>query len=342
MFTQSNIGNLNDGIIRNHDFGELDMTKFAQNLGLIDAGGKANKKGRDKIREIFGGGERGRKALQNIDDIIDIKTALDGVDYRDPSTFVQRAVTLQAGSSRNISTAATAAAFGIGSTLKLILGARLLGGILTNPNVAENLMDMNQYMRFMDPNATHMLSPQLAPRAEKTFVRFINSLMEAEGDDFRVDPNKIDFEEIRQKIQSLDPNLPLRNSYDFSTMPKFTQNRIYPEIETAKNLKPDVAQAGEDFLKGANLIALSEINFEKAASGEQQVQATEPAAMMPPTEPTAMTMGQTPQVTGQQQAQQFAALFPQDTLGQAVATRGLKEGGLVEDAYEQADEVLRA
>jgi hypothetical protein len=62
--------------------------------------------------------------------------------------------------------------------------------------------------------------------------------------------------------------------------------------------------------------------------------------MVPPTEPTAMTMGQTPQATGQEQAQQFAALFPQDTLGQAVAARGLKEGGLVEDAYAQADEVL--
>ena len=342
VFTQSDIGNINDGIIRTHDFGELDMTKFAKNLGLIDASGKANKKGRDKIREIFGGGEKGRKALQYIDDVIDIKTALDGVDYRDPSTFVQRAVTLQAGSSRAISTSTTAAAFGIGSTIKLILGARIFGSVLTNPNVAENLMDLNQYMRFMDPNAQYTLSPQLAPRAEKTFVRFINSLMEAEGDDFRVDPNKIDFDEIKEKINSLDPNLPLRNSYDFGTMPKFTRDRIYPEFDTAKNLKPDVAEAGEDFLKGANLVGLSEINFDRAASGEQQVQATEPAAMAPPTEPTAMATGQTPQVTGQEQAQQFAALFPQDTLGQAVAARGLKEGGLVEDAYAQADEVLNA
>jgi hypothetical protein len=63
------------------------------------------------------------------------------------------------------------------------------------------------------------LSPRLTPQISSTFVRFINSLMEAEGDDFRVDPNNIDFEEIQNKIRSLDPNLPLNNSFDFGSMP---------------------------------------------------------------------------------------------------------------------------
>jgi hypothetical protein len=67
----------------------------------------------------------------------------------------------------------------------------------------------------------------MAPKATRTFVRFINSLMEAEGDDFRVDPNKIDFKEIREKIISLDPNIELFSSYDFNTMPKFTRDRMF-------------------------------------------------------------------------------------------------------------------
>ena len=46
-----------------------------------------------------------------------------------------------------------------------------------------------------------------------------------------------------------------------------------------------------------------------------------------------------PQDTGQQ-AQTYAALFPQDTLGQAVAARQFNKGGFVEDIYAQADEVL--
>jgi hypothetical protein len=44
------------------------------------------------------------------------------------------------------------------------------------------------------------------------------------------------------------------------------------------------------------------------------------------------------------QGEQFAALFPQDTLGQALANRPqqMNQGGLVEDAYKAADEVLSA
>ena len=145
-----------------------------------------------------------------------------------------------------------------------------------------------------------------------------------------------------QKIESFFPNLPLRSSYDFGSMPEFTRNRIYPEFDTAKNLSAEAQQVGEEYLQGSNLIALSDQQFDQVYEG-QVPQSTQPQQMAPQpttTEPTAMATGQAPQATEQQQAQQFAALFPQDTLGQAVATRGLKKGGFVEDAYAQADEVL--
>ena len=92
-------------------------------------------------------------------------------------------------------------------------------------------------MRFMtdDPNQI-ALKPQLAPRIANTFTRFINGEMEAAGDDFRVDPDNINFEEIRQKLQELDPNIPLSVSYDFGSMPKFTRDRIYPEFDMMKKM----------------------------------------------------------------------------------------------------------
>lgn len=340
IFTRSNIANLNDGVIRNHDFGDVDMAKFIKNLGLDTPQGK------DKIREIFGGGAQGQKALDRIEDIIRIKSAVDLVDYTDPSKFVQRSLTLRAGSTGGIAAGATAAAFGIGSTLKLVLGGRLLGSVLVNPKLAEDLMDLNQYMRFMsDDSNVRSLSPQLAPRAGRTWARFINSLMEAEGDDFRVDPNNIDFEEVRQKILSLDPNIPLSNSYDFGSMPKFTRDRIYPEYDVAKTLPPETARAGEEFLQGANLIALSDQQFDQAANSEPMVQSTEPATMAAPTttQPATMATPQMSQDTGQRAAQ-YASLFPQDVLGQAVVNRPqqFNEGGFVEDVYNQADEVLNA
>jgi len=339
VFTQGDgIANLNDGVIRNHNFGEFDTNKFVKNLGLDKPQGK------DKIREMFGGGAQGEKALKRIEDIIQMKRALDLVEYTDPSKFVQRSITLRAGSSGGIMAGATSAAFGFGNTLKLILGSRLLGGILTDPKRAENLMEMNKYMRFMteDPNKI-ALSPQLYPRIANTFTRFINGVMEAEGDDFRVDPNNIDFDEVREKLQSLDPNIPLTVSYDFGAMPKFTRDRIYPEFEMMKKLPASAQRAGNEFLQGANLMALQEQKFEEMAEGKEMLPtSTEPQNMgVPPTntQPQAMTPPP-PQNTGQQQAQQYATLFPQDTLGQAVATRQFNQGGFVEDIYNQVDEVL--
>ena len=273
-----------------------------------------------------------------------MKRALDLVEFTDPSKFVQRSITLRAGSSGGIMAGATSAAFGFGNTLKLILGSRLLGGILTDPKRAENLMEMNKYMRFMTDDPSKIaLSPELAPRSSKTYARFINSLMESEGDDFRVNPDKIDFNEIRQKLQSLDPNIPLSVSYDFGSMPKFTRDRIYPEFDMMKKMSASTQRAGEDFLQGANVMALQEQKFEEIAEGKEMLpQSTQPQNMgVPPTntQPQAMTPPP-PQNTGQAQAQQYASLFPQDTLGQAVATRQLKEGGFVEDIYNQVDEVL--
>lgn len=339
VFTQSDIANLNDGVIRNHDFGEFDTNKFVKNLGLDQPQGK------DKIREMFGGGVQGEKALKRIEDIITMKRALDLVEYTDPSKFVQRSITLRAGSSGGIMAGATSAAFGFGNTLKLILGSRLLGGILTNPKVAEDLMEMNKYMRFMtgDPSRK-ALKPQLYPRVATTFTRFINSTFEAEGDDFRVDPNNIDFEEIRQKLQELDPNIPLTVSYDFNTMPKFTRDRIYPEFEMMKKLPASVQRAGAEFLEGANIAALQEQKFEEMAESKEMLpQSTSPANMTNTTapnttSPSSISVPQTTQNTGQ--ATKYASLFPQDTLGQAVAAQQFNKGGFVEDVYSQVDEVL--
>lgn len=339
VFTQGDgVANLNDGVIRNHDFGELNIEKFVKNIGYDTP------QGRDAIREIFGGGAEGERALKRIGDIINVKRSLDSVDFTDPSKFVQRSLTLRAGSSGGILAGATSAAFGFGNTLKLIIGARIFGNLITNPAVGERFMELNKAMRFMsdDPNV-YRLSPQLVPRVSRTFARFINSLMEAEGDDFRVDPENIDFQEIQDKIRSLDPNIPLSTKYDFGSMPKFTRDRIYPEFEMMKKLPASAQRAGNEFLQGANLMALQEQKFEEIAEGKEMLpQSTQPQNMgVPPTntQPQAMTPPP-PQNTGQQQAQQYATLFPQDTLGQAVATRQFNQGGFVEDIYNQVDEVL--
>jgi hypothetical protein len=106
-----------------------------------------------------------------------------------------------------------------------------------------------------------------------------------------------------------------------------------PNMEIAKKLNPEVAREAERYFQGANLMALSEQNFNQIANSNPMLQATEPAAInqaMQPAQATApeqMATQPMPQDTGQQ-AQTYAALFPQDTLGQAVAARQFNEGGL--------------
>ena len=78
--------------------------------------------------------------------------------------------------------------------------------------------------------------------------------------------------------------------------------------------------------------------------------AAEAPVNTPPVEPITAQSPTTTMPTATQptanQGQKFATLFPQDTLGQALANKNqpqqMNEGGLVEDAYKRADEVLSA
>jgi len=341
VFTQGKgIANLNEGLIANHNFGEVNIDNFAKRIGIDSP------QGRDKLREMFGGGQKGDLAVKKLQDLIDVKRAIDTVEFTDPSKFVQRSLTLRAGSGSGIVAGASAAAFGIGQTLQIILGGRILASILASPKLAENVMDMNRYYRTLsdDPNVSK-ITPQLMPRARTAYARAINSIMENEGDDFRVNPNNIDFEEVRQKLLSLQPNIPLKAGFNFEMLPQFTRDRIYPEYKYASQLDRNQVMEGEEFMQGANLMAQSEEQFNAVANNnpvEQMPQQQIPQVQGSQLEMPQAPMGVTP-TTGQQQPGQFAALFPQDTLGQAIAQqRGFNDGGLVEDAYARADEVLNA
>jgi hypothetical protein len=88
--------------------------------------------------------------------------------------------------------------------------------------------------------------------------------------------------------------------------------------------------------------------FKNIMNSNPLMQAAEASVNTPPVEPitaqsTPATMPTATQPTANQ-GEQFAALFPQDTLGQALAnrTQQMNQGGLVEDAYKAADEVLSA
>ena len=362
IFTQGGgMANVNEGLIRNHDFGALDIDEFVRKLGIDNAQGK------DKIREIFGGGAKGQKALDLLEDVIAVKRAVDSTPSTDPSKFIQRSLTLRAGSGGGggmTATAVTGAVLGLGSTLKLILASRGFAEIIASPKLMEHVMDMNKAYRFaLDKSEQSMLpgkgsvalNPKMYQNATRNYIRVLNSFFESRGDNFRVDPDKIDFEEIRQKIESLEPNVSLKTSFDFGSLPKFTRDRIYPEYEAAKILAKNPAnrQAAEEFFTGASIMGASHDQFNKAINSNPLMQAAEPQVNTPPIQPIGMPESggsqapmaaqQAPQDTGQRAAT-YQALFPQDALGTAIAANSQRynEGGLVQDAYSHADGVLNA
>jgi hypothetical protein len=95
-----------------------------------------------------------------------------------------------------------------------------------------------------------------------------------------------------------------------------------PNMETAKKLNPEVAREAERYFQGANLMALSEQNFNQIANSNPMLQATEPAAInqaMQPAQATApeqMATQPMPQDTGQQAA----------TYAASVSTRYFRSG----------------
>jgi len=354
IFTEGNgIANMNEGLIRNHDFGELNIDDFVEKLGIEKTYGK------EKFAAIFGE-QKGKEVLKRLQDLIDVKRSVDAVPRTDPSKFVQRSLTLSAGrGSAGMTTAAVSGALlGIGNTLKLMLGARIFGEILASPKVAENVMGLNKWYRFaLDKSEQSIfpgkgkipLTPKMYQDGLNMWRRTINSFFESQGDSFRVDPDKIDFEEIRQKLESFSPDIPLRNTFNMGALPKFTRDRIYPEYDAVRMLSPEQKNAANQFFTGASLMGVSHNQFNKEVNNNplqqpqtQRAAAPQPQVLQAPGQQP-MTTGQTPQAP-EQRAATYQALFPQDTLGTAIAAQGqqFNEGGLVQDAYAYADEVLNA
>ena len=159
----------------------------------------------------------------------------------------------------------------------------------------------------------------------------------------------------KEEIEILDKNFCsisnyTSNKYDFNSMPDFTRNRIYPESNYVKQLNQIQRSLGDEYLQGSNLMALSEDQFDQVMNGnplvnqqmEQQAQqASAPQQMEQTNQQMTQATQQTPQEP-QQRAATYQALFPQDALGTAIAARSqqFNEGGLVQDAYAHADEVL--
>jgi hypothetical protein len=303
---------------------------FERNLGFTGP-----KMGRDemaaargKFVELFGGGEEGIKALKHIDALLDVMKREVGVPISDTSTFLQRRFTL--GSFRGIIggilPGATAGALGggiFGSPLAGIAAfvylARKSGMLLGDPKMLQKTYDLFTNLERLQ-NST---GRNIAMQQWKLFAQWWNSANNEYKDAPRVDPNKIAFEEIGQYLLS-QPTTLLQPNFDKSGLIQEMQNRAFFAEKMLESATPEVIASGSNFLTGS-LKALNKTIEDEEGDTQKTVEG--PAQI--PKLPT-QTVGANAQIpgqapgAGQQMKETYANLFPQDTLGQAIANRNVQ------------------
>jgi len=185
----------------------------------------------------------------------------------------------------------------------------MTGDILTNPKY------MDVVLRSVDPALAQKAYGEKAQLSTKRQLAILlNNLFEERKDAPEVDPNLINADEIMRYLQETGPQMPEAKFGRDGVGNKEEQRRFYQEEDYFEKLNPEQKKIFENFFKG-------NIN---AYNTEQQIE-TEivqaPPTVAPQQQVAPVAQPQQP-MNPVQTAQNFQNLFPQDTLGQAIANRG--------------------
>jgi len=165
-----------------------------------------------------------------------------------------------------------------------------------------------------------------AMRRWKLFAQWWNAANNEYKDAPKVDPNKIAFEEIGQYLLS-QPTTLLQPNFDKSGLIQEMQNRAFFAEKMLESATPEVIASGSNFLTGS-LKALDKTIEDEEGATQETVRGPAQIPKLPdqanlPVAANAQLPGQAPGA-GQQTKETYANLFPQDTLGQAIANRNVQ------------------
>ena len=332
------------------DTSSFNINKFMRELGIGDATDDVAK---EKMISILGG----RAQSKEFEKFLTYMKAISDTPIADTSTFMQRR--LQLGGLNSFTGAlvlgGSAAVNPFAPALFILLGRRA-GQILTDPIAMRAFNDalnpdeqikllMGQKVgngvpgvlgigrryfkgRDIQTAANILKSPGVVGRLGLTqkreaFARLVNYLNEGDADIPRVDPKTVTPEEITERMGQLDAKVPAP-IYDENTIPKNNFETMFAQdySGTSGNLQTDT-NAVEMLSTATQNEAM--VDAEEAPIEEEEksmimadLQLEDPVAR-PPVAPV-------PPDTGKVDPQQFAAVFPEDDLGQAIAQRGVRRG----------------
>jgi len=294
--------------IKAGEAGNFNIKKFRENMGYTDEASKEASMA--KWTEMFGGGQAGKTAANDLRQLIDIIDKEYGKVISDSQQFIMRKLILSGG--------AIGGAFVLGGPAAAIPFAMLLAGggyVLSNPKSVKLLLDVYTDMERYD-KLGKTISPTNMP---KSLMKLLNWGFDEDKDFPDIDPKKINFEEITEYLINKNIKVP---AFGFSTNainPKL-RNDLFPEINVINKSSQAEDMGGVNFLEGSDKggqTATAIANYMPQSSG----QAPSYQGLVDP-----KYLSQQPvkaiQPVANVNTQQFKSLFPNDPLGQAIAERG--------------------
>ena len=303
--------NADDLRIKAGEAGEFQIKEFRKAMGYT---GEASKEASmAKWTEMFGGGETGKAAANDLRKFIDILDSEYGKLISDSQQFIMRRLILQGGAAG----ATGAFVAGGGNILTALPFAAVLGMggyLLSSPKALKLMLDVYSDMeRFNKLGKT--ISPTNMP---KSMFKLFNWMAEEDKDFPDVDPDKINFEEVTEYLLNKNIKIPQLGFSTNAINPKLRKD-LFPELSVIDRSSQAEDVGGVNFLNGSD-------------RGGQQADAIvnyQPVQTMPDApdyqglvDPKYLQGVQPIQNTQPINSNQFKSLFPNDPLGQALAERG--------------------
>tara|TARA_R100001463_G_scaffold25274_2_gene60029 strand:+ start:20400 stop:23432 length:3033 start_codon:yes stop_codon:yes gene_type:complete len=307
------------------DFAEFNINKFMDNLGI----GKATEDlGRDKMMKLLGKG-----GSDDFYKFTDYMKAISDIAVSDTSTFLQRRFTLSGGRgvlSGVVIGGGMAAVNPFAPAIFLLL-ARKAGRMLTDPVALRYMNDAlgvdeqlkvlkgqkirgRRYGRQVTPKLTALGLTQ----KREAFARLMNYFADEDEDMPRVNPKTIDPIRIQEQLLGM-PFDNTKPRYEDKNLPKETVESMFAQDFTPGSGNVETDNQLVDYIQ-STVRATDETDIDQESRNVE----AETAGVMGDVELESPVPQ--PPATGQVNAAQFQALFPNDPTGAAIAQRGVKRG----------------
>lgn len=300
--------------------GEFNIVKFRNNIGYFDSASK--EASINKWTEMYGGGQQGKEAANNLAKLIDVMEAEYGKVISDSNSYLMRRIMLSGPGQSVIAGglfAGAAASGGIMGAVPLTFILAAGGYYLANPKSLKFLLDVYTDLERFE-KAGKKASPTNVP---KSMFRLLNWAAQEDKDFPNVDPKKIDFEEVTDYLLNKNVLIP-QFGFSMDAINPELKDRFYPELKLIDKGTEAEAAGGVNFLDGSNQgssKAEQVVNFIPPAPNNVSAPVAQPG-MRPAYKSMAPQVFQ-PQYT----PQAFKNLFPNDALGAAIVEQPNKLEG---------------